>query len=147
LAADVAAYTRLMELDEEGTVSAWRQARAEVIDPTVGSHGGRIVKLTGDGFLAEFRTVESAVKAALSMQSAFTSLFGAMPVERRVAFRAARGRSGAARVVPAGLKSASAACRCRRLDPRQAVVPRSGAAATCREAIGRLETPGTAVGR
>jgi adenylate cyclase len=87
LAADLAHYTYLMELDEVGIVEAWRRARAEVIDPTVARHHGRIVKLTGDGFLAEFATVESAVKAALSMQDAFATMFADGPPGRRVAFR------------------------------------------------------------
>jgi class 3 adenylate cyclase len=87
LAADIAGYTRLMERDEAGIVSAWRRARAEVIDPTIAEHRGRIVKLTGDGFLAEFSTAESAVKAALAMQQSFAALFGHMPADNRVAFR------------------------------------------------------------
>jgi TolB-like protein/class 3 adenylate cyclase len=85
LAADIADYTRLMERDEGETVAAWRRARAEVIDPTVALHHGRIVKLTGDGFLAEFTTAESAVKAALDMQAAFAGIF---PQDKdHVAFR------------------------------------------------------------
>jgi adenylate cyclase len=87
LAADIAGYTRLMERDEAGTVAAWRQARAEIIDPSIASHQGRIVKLTGDGFLAEFPTVESAVRCAAAMQEAFLRVFGDLPEERRVAFR------------------------------------------------------------
>src|SRR5262249_48614458 len=87
LAADVAGYTALMEQDENATVQAWRQARADVIDPTVAKHHGRIVKLTGDGFLAEFATVESAMRAALAMQDAFRTLFAAESTERQVAFR------------------------------------------------------------
>ncbi|HEY8519280.1 MAG TPA: tetratricopeptide repeat protein [Gammaproteobacteria bacterium] len=87
LAADVAGYTRLMELDEADTVAAWRQARSEVIDPTVERYSGRIVKLTGDGFLAEFPTIESAVRAALAMQQALGELFAGRPAERRFAFR------------------------------------------------------------
>src|SRR5215471_14108458 len=87
LAADVAGYTVLMEQDESATVQAWRQARADVIDPTVAKHHGRIVKLTGDGFLAEFATVESAMRAALAMQDAFRTLFAAESTERQVAFR------------------------------------------------------------
>ncbi len=85
LAADIAGYTRLMERDEAGTVNAWRRARADVIDPTVALHHGRIVKLTGDGFLAEFTTAEGAVKAALGMQEALAALFS--DDEHRVAFR------------------------------------------------------------
>jgi adenylate cyclase len=69
LAADVAGYTRLVERDTEGTVSAWQAARAEVIEPTVAAFAGRIVKLTGDGFLAEFPTVQDAVQCAIAMQA------------------------------------------------------------------------------
>jgi adenylate cyclase len=87
LAADIAGYTRLMELDEAGTVAAWRRACAEVIDPTIEQHHGRIVKLTGDGFLAEFSTVESAVRAALAMQQQLVAMFEDVPPQRRVAFR------------------------------------------------------------
>lgn len=87
LAADIAGYTRLMELDGAGTVAAWRRARAEAIDHTIEQYRGRIVKLTGDGFLAEFSTVESAVRAALSMQSLLTTMFAAQPTDSRVAFR------------------------------------------------------------
>jgi adenylate cyclase len=68
LAADVAGYTRLMEEDSDGTVSAWKTARADVIDPCINKHLGRIVKHTGDGFLAEFATVQSAVECAISLQ-------------------------------------------------------------------------------
>src|SRR5262245_46866219 len=87
LAADIAGYTALMEHDESAMVHAWRRARAEVIDPGVAQHRGRIVKLTGDGFLAEFPTVESAVRAALAMQEAFRKLFADAPPEHSVAFR------------------------------------------------------------
>jgi adenylate cyclase len=76
-----------MEIDEAGTVEAWRRARTEVIDPVIARHEGRIVKLTGDGFLAEFATAENAVKASLAMQEAFAALFEAMPADRRVLFR------------------------------------------------------------
>ena len=52
LAADVAGYTRMMEADEDATMSSWYTSRSEVIDPKIAEHKGRIVKLTGDGFLA-----------------------------------------------------------------------------------------------
>ncbi len=68
LAADVAGYTRLMEEDTDGTVAAWRTARADIVDPSVANHGGRLVKLTGDGFLAEFTSVLDAVNCAIAMQ-------------------------------------------------------------------------------
>ncbi|MAG96983.1 MAG: hypothetical protein CMM08_09900, partial [Rhodospirillaceae bacterium] len=68
LAADVVGYTRRMEQDAEGTVAAWKAARSDVIDPTISGHAGRIVKHTGDGFLAEFPTVQAAVECAVAMQ-------------------------------------------------------------------------------
>ncbi len=68
LAADVAGYSLLMNTDEEATYSAWRIARVEVIDPCIGRLKGRIVKHTGDGFLAEFPTVLAAVECAVNIQ-------------------------------------------------------------------------------
>jgi TolB-like protein/cytochrome c-type biogenesis protein CcmH/NrfG len=73
LAADVAGYTRLMERDTDGTVAAWQAARQEVIKPTVAGHSGKIVKLTGDGFLVEFSTVQDAVNCAIAMQRGLAS--------------------------------------------------------------------------
>ncbi len=71
LAADVVGYTRLMEQDTEGTVAAWQSVRDSMINPTVNDHSGRIVKLTGDGFLAEFPTVHEAVNCGIAMQEGF----------------------------------------------------------------------------
>ena len=68
LAADVVGYTKLMEQDSDGTVAAWQAARATMIDPSIEGHSGRIVKHTGDGFLAEFHTVQDAVSCAIAMQ-------------------------------------------------------------------------------
>ena len=68
LAADIAGYTRLIEQDTDATVAAWRDARAKVIDPQIAARSGRIVKLTGDGFLAEFSTAQDAVSCAIAMQ-------------------------------------------------------------------------------
>ena len=87
LAADVAGYTRLMEADEAGTVTAWRSARIDVIDPMVAEHGGRIVKLTGDGFLAEFSTVQDAVRCAVQMQTELGRRNADQPAVRRMTVR------------------------------------------------------------
>jgi len=57
-----------MEQDTDGTVAAWQAARREVIKPMVADHSGKIVKLTGDGFLVEFSTVQDAVNCAIAMQ-------------------------------------------------------------------------------
>ena len=69
LAADVASYTRLVEEDTAATVAAWQTARDGVIDPGITKHAGRIIKLTGDGFLAEFHTVQDAVECAIELQN------------------------------------------------------------------------------
>lgn len=73
LAADVADYTLHLERDTTATVSAWQSARDEVMDPSVAEYNGRVVKLTGDGFLAEFPTVEAAVNCAVSAQERLRS--------------------------------------------------------------------------
>ena len=64
LAADVVGYTRMMGADEAGTLDALKAMRAEVVDPKVAEHQGRVVKLTGDGVLVEFPSVVNAVACA-----------------------------------------------------------------------------------
>ena len=87
LAADIAGYSRLMNEDEEATVGAWQSARAEVIKPSIAEYSGRIVKHTGDGFLAEFPTVSEAVRCAVTMQHGFAQLNADIPDPRRMNFR------------------------------------------------------------
>jgi adenylate cyclase len=70
LAADAVGYSRLMEENEEGTLAALKRHRETVLDPAVAAHHGRIVKLTGDGALAEFGSVVDAVNCALAIQRA-----------------------------------------------------------------------------
>ena len=62
LAADVAGYSRLIGDDEEGTLNRLRSIRAEVTDPKIREHRGRIVKTTGDGLLVEFTSVVDALR-------------------------------------------------------------------------------------
>ena len=62
LAADVAGYSRLMGVDEEGTLTALKAYRREVIDPKIAEHRGRIVKTTGDDALVEFASAVDAVR-------------------------------------------------------------------------------------
>lgn len=71
--ADIADYTRLIEADTEATVLAWKNALSGVIEPTIDDLSGRIVKYTGDGFLAEFDTVENAVDCAMRIQTSLAS--------------------------------------------------------------------------
>ena len=62
-----------MEQDTDGTVAAWQAACADIIDPSVAGHSGRVVKLTGDGLLTEFATVQDAVKCAITMQEGLSA--------------------------------------------------------------------------
>jgi adenylate cyclase len=74
LAADVAGYSRLMGADEEGTHEQLKWHLRELIEPKIGEHHGRIVKNTGDGFLAEFASVVDAVRFAAEVQRAMTAM-------------------------------------------------------------------------
>ncbi|MEO5808755.1 MAG: adenylate/guanylate cyclase domain-containing protein, partial [Sphingomicrobium sp.] len=68
MAADVVGYSRLMGTNEVGTLTSLKAHRAEMIDPAIAEHMGRIVKLTGDGMLVEFPSVVSAVSCATDVQ-------------------------------------------------------------------------------
>src|SRR5262249_36930055 len=87
LAADIAGYSRLVGLDEEGTLARLRSLRREGIDPAIAAHRGRIVKTTGDGMLVEFQSVVDAVRCAVAMQGATAEREAVLPQERRIAFR------------------------------------------------------------
>ena len=73
LAADVAGYSRLMGADEEGTHERLQAHLRELVNPRIEEHRGRIVKNTGDGFLAEFSSVVDAVKCAVEVQQGMPS--------------------------------------------------------------------------
>ena len=87
LKADVAEYTRMMGEDEEATMAAWWSHRKEVIDPKIAAYRGRIVKHTGDGFLAEFPSVLDAMKCAIEIQAEMARRNADVPKERRMDFR------------------------------------------------------------
>src|SRR6266436_3788253 len=86
LAADVAGYSRLMGLDEVGTVRILREDRT-VTDALVAKHGGRIVKTTGDGVLLEFPSVVDAVECAVAVQAAMAERNEGVPEDRRMLYR------------------------------------------------------------
>ena len=69
LAADVVGYSRLMEVDESGTLARLKTHRLELIDPAIAKHRGRIIKTTGDGLLVEFQSVVDAVECATEIQT------------------------------------------------------------------------------
>ena len=85
--ADVVGYSRLMEADEAGTLAALKQRRSAILEPTVRAHGGRIVKLMGDGVLLEFASAVNAVKAAVELQEKFTEANQPLPDNRRIFLR------------------------------------------------------------
>ncbi len=68
VSADVAGYSRLMGVDDSGTLAALKAHRRELIDPKIAEYGGRIVKTTGDGLLLEFPSVVDAVRCAVDVQ-------------------------------------------------------------------------------
>ena len=87
LVADVAGYSRLMGVDEEGTLAALKAYRRELIDPKIAEHHGRIVKTTGDGALVEFASAVHAVRCAMEIQQAMAKRNTATPEDRRIEFR------------------------------------------------------------
>src|SRR5215813_9722243 len=87
LAADVAGYSRLMGQDEEGTHERLRAHLRELIEPKIAEHRGRVVKNTGDGFLAEFPSVVDAVRCAVEVQRGMAKRNKTAPPEKRIEFR------------------------------------------------------------
>lgn len=87
LAADVAGYSRLMHNDEEATHAKLTALLAGGVEPAIAQHGGRIVKNTGDGFLAEFPSAVEAVRAAMQFQSRINELTSDDAEDRRILFR------------------------------------------------------------
>ncbi len=68
VAADIAGFSRLVGLDEEGTLARLKVLRRELIDPKIAEHSGRIVKTTGDGLLLEFASAVDAVRCVMDIQ-------------------------------------------------------------------------------
>jgi len=87
VAADVAGYSRLMGLDEEATHARFTALLKDAIEPAIAEHGGRIVKSTGDGFLAEFPSAVEAVRAAMQFQTRIKELTTTEVEDRRIVFR------------------------------------------------------------
>jgi len=87
LAADVAGYSRLTGMDEEGTHVQLQAHLRALVDPKVAEHRGRVVKNTGDGMLAEFSSVVDAVRCALDVQRGMAERNTEVPDEKRIEFR------------------------------------------------------------
>ncbi len=87
LAADVVGYSRLVRANEVATLSALNALRKDIIDPKIAEHHGRIVKLMGDGILAEFPSVVDAVQTAAEVQRAVAERSADQSEKQRIAFR------------------------------------------------------------
>lgn len=87
VAMDVVGYSRLMGADERGTLRALKAHRADLLEPSVAAHHGRIVKSTGDGFLLEFGSVVDAIACAVEVQRGMLNRNRDMPEDRRIVFR------------------------------------------------------------
>ena len=87
LVADVVGYSRLMEIDEVGTLTALKSHRRDLIDPAIAGHHGRIVKTTGDGLLLEFASVVDAIGCAVAVQRGMLRRNAAVSESKRIVFR------------------------------------------------------------
>jgi adenylate cyclase len=87
LAADVVGYSRLMEVDEAGTLARLKTVRLEVIDPAITKCKGRLIKTTGDGMLVEFQSVTEALRCAVDFQERMARRNRDMPSSRAMLFR------------------------------------------------------------
>src|SRR5689334_16438395 len=87
MVADVAGYSRLMHEHEEATHSTFSAAMTSYIVPSIRRHAGRIVKSTGDGFLAEFSSAVEALRSALEFQEALIRNAMPLPSRQRLLFR------------------------------------------------------------
>jgi class 3 adenylate cyclase/TolB-like protein/tetratricopeptide (TPR) repeat protein len=87
LAADVAGYSRLMGIDEEGTLAQLKGYRQVLVDPKIAEHHGRIVKTTGEGMLVEFASVVDALRCAVEVQRDIAERNAEVPHDKRIEFR------------------------------------------------------------
>jgi adenylate cyclase len=87
LAADMAGYSRLMGMDEVGTLARLRTHRIELIDPAIAKNQGNIIKTTGDGMLVEFQSVADAVRCAVEVQQRMARRNADVVEDRRIQFR------------------------------------------------------------
>ena len=87
MAADMVGYSRLMEVDERGTLARLRTHRIELIDPVIDRNHGHIIKTTGDGMLVEFQSVADAVRASIEIQERMRRRNSDVPEDRRIRFR------------------------------------------------------------
>ena len=83
----MAGYSRLAGADEERTLARLRALRSDLIDPALDLHHGRLVKRTGDGLIAEFRSVVDAARCAIEVQNGMAVRNAGLPEDQRLKFR------------------------------------------------------------
>ncbi len=84
MAADVVGYSRLVDLDEQGTLAALKERRKQILVPLVRQHHGRIVKMMGDGVLVEFASAVNAVACAVELQKRMAAANDDRADDRRI---------------------------------------------------------------
>src|SRR5215468_11467453 len=87
LAADISGYSRLMGMDEEGTHARVQRQKRELIEPTIAEHYGKLVKHTGDGFLAMFDSPLEAVRCAIVIQQSMVGRNASLPRDQWILYR------------------------------------------------------------
>src|ERR1700733_7823147 len=87
VAADIAGYSRLMEIDEEGTHGRVKRIERDLIEPSIAEHHGRLVKTTGDGFIAIFDSPVEAVRCGIVIQQNMVGRNAAQPRHHWIEFR------------------------------------------------------------
>jgi formylglycine-generating enzyme required for sulfatase activity/class 3 adenylate cyclase len=87
IAGDISGYTRLMELDEEGTLARVKRIQRELIEPTIAEHYGRMIKTTGDGFIAIFDSPVEAVRCAIVIQQSMIGRNASLPRQHWIVYR------------------------------------------------------------
>ena len=86
-AGDIAGYSRLMGLDEEGTLARLKRIQRELIEPTIAEHHGRMIKTTGDGFIAIFDSPVEAVRCAIVIQQSMVGRNASLPRPHWIVYR------------------------------------------------------------
>jgi class 3 adenylate cyclase len=87
VAGDIAGYSRLMELDEEGTHGRVKRIERDLIEPSIAEHHGRLVKTTGDGFIAIFDSPVEAVRCSIVIQQNLVGRNAALPKHSWIEYR------------------------------------------------------------
>jgi formylglycine-generating enzyme required for sulfatase activity/class 3 adenylate cyclase len=87
VAADISGYSRLMEIDEEGTHNRVKRIERDLIEPSIAEHHGRLVKTTGDGFIAIFDSPVEAVRCGIVIQQNMIGRNAALPKHHWIEYR------------------------------------------------------------